>query len=198
MRLFILCVLICAPLLGCAQQSDTTLKRELMINNPTILMKTTEGEIKIELFADQAPLTTSNFLDYVKNGHYNGTIFHRVIDGFMVQGGGFTPMMKEKPTKAPIKNEADNNVQNKRGTIAMARTSDVHSASAQFYINVADNDFLNFKNTTPMGYGYCVFGQVISGMDVVDKIKKVPTTAKGGHQDVPSKPIEILSVEVVK
>lgn len=165
---------------------------------PIVLMKTSMGDIKIELYPDKAPDTVSNFLLYVKEGHYKGTIFHRVIPKFMIQGGGFTKDMKQKPTKAPIKNEADNGLKNEKGTIAMARTSDVNSATAQFFINGASNSFLDFKDKTPRGYGYTVFGKVIDGMPVVDKIIAVKTNTQGGHENVPETPVEILDVSVVE
>ncbi|MCH9611361.1 MAG: peptidyl-prolyl cis-trans isomerase [Chlamydiae bacterium] len=164
--------------------------------NPKVTIHTNLGEIEVELFQAKAPDTVSNFLEYAKAGHYNGTIFHRVIDGFMIQGGGFAADFQEKKTRAPIRNEADNRVSNKRGTIAMARTSDIHSATAQFFINVADNNFLDFRNPTVQGFGYCVFGEVTSGMDVVDKIKKAKTGDKKGHSDVPLQSISIVEVTV--
>lgn len=160
--------------------------------NPIIVMETSAGNIKIELYPEKAPETVKNFLSYVDKGHYNGTIFHRVIDGFMIQGGGFTKDMTQKPTEKPIKNEAENGLKNERGTIAMARTMDINSATAQFFINVVDNRMLNFTSKTSQGYGYCVFGKVIDGMDVVDKIKKVETGSKQGHQNVPLESIEII------
>ena len=157
-----------------------------------VTLKTSLGDIQIELFSKEAPDTVANFLQYVTDGHYNGTIFHRVIDGFMIQGGGFTKDMTQKPTRAPVKNEAGNGLKNERGTLAMARTSDPHSASAQFFINVADNDFLNFKSPDARGFGYCVFGRVVSGMDVVDKMKGVRTATRGFHENVPVEPLVIL------
>lgn len=156
-----------------------------------IILKTTQGDISVELDFENTPETANNFLQYVKEGYFDGTIFHRVINGFMIQGGGFDADMKQKKTRSPIKNEAKSGSQNKRGTIAMARTSDPHSASAQFFINVNDNDFLNFRSETESGFGYCVFGKVVDGMDVVDKIKAVSTTNRAGHQDVPVNPIEV-------
>jgi peptidyl-prolyl cis-trans isomerase B (cyclophilin B) len=162
-----------------------------------VKLETNLGVILLELDAEKAPLTTANFLEYVNSGHYAGTIFHRVIDGFMIQGGGFEPGMNQKPTRSPIKNEADNGLKNEAYTIAMARTSDPHSASAQFFINVANNDFLNFTSPTPQGWGYCVFGKVVEGQDVVDKIKKVRTGNRAGHQDVPVDDVIITSAEVV-
>jgi cyclophilin family peptidyl-prolyl cis-trans isomerase len=161
-----------------------------------VALDTTMGRIVIELFPDKAPKTTANFLKYVKSGHYNGTIFHRVIPGFMAQAGGFTPGMVEKPTNAPIQNESDNGLSNERGTLAMARTSDPHSASAQFFVNVKDNASLNFKGK-PDGWGYAVFGKVVEGMDVVDKIVAVPTTTKGNYENVPKVPIVIKKAAVV-
>ncbi len=143
------------------------------------------GVITIELDDEKAPISAANFLDYVKNGHYDNTIFHRVINGFMIQGGGFEPGMKQKPTGAEIKNEANNLLKNDKYTIAMARTSAPHSATAQFFINVADNDFLNFKSETPSGWGYAVFGKVVGGTEIVDKIRGVKTGNKGYHSDVP-------------
>jgi len=143
------------------------------------------GVITIELDDEKAPISAANFLDYVKNGHYDNTIFHRVINGFMIQGGGFEPGMKQKPTGAEIKNEANNQLKNDKYTIAMARTSAPHSATAQFFINVADNDFLNFKSETPSGWGYAVFGKVVGGTEIVDKIRGVKTGNKGYHSDVP-------------
>lgn len=150
-----------------------------------VKLTTNFGEITLELDADKAPVTVANFLEYVNSGFYNNTVFHRVIDGFMIQGGGFEPGMNQKPTNATIKNEADNGLPNKAYTIAMARTPNPHSASSQFFINVADNDFLNFSAPTNSGWGYCVFGKVVAGTEVVDAIKKVRTGNKAGHQDVP-------------
>ena len=157
-----------------------------MDKNPVVLLETTSGDILVELYPDKAPETVANFLKYVDNGFYNNTIFHRVIPGFMIQGGGLTCRMQQKDTEAPIKNEADNGLKNDRGTIAMARTMDPHSATAQFFINLVDNDFLNFQAPSGNGWGYCVFGKVTEGMDVVDKIAKVKTTTVGMYQDVPS------------
>ncbi len=159
-------------------------------------IETSMGSITVELDDAKAPVTVKNFLDYAKSGHYDGTIFHRVIDGFMIQGGGFTKAMDQKPTKAPIKNEAANGLTNKRGTIAMARTMVVDSATSQFFINLVDNDFLNFRAPTPQYYGYAVFGKVTDGMDVVDKIAKVKTGFAGPHQNVPEEPIVIKKVHV--
>jgi cyclophilin family peptidyl-prolyl cis-trans isomerase len=165
--------------------------------DPRVELKTNRGAMVIELYPDKAPKTVANFLQYVKDGHYNGTIFHRVIDGFMIQGGGFDPGMKQKPTRAPIQNEAANGLKNDYGTIAMARTPDPHSASAQFFINIKNNDFLNYREATPQGYGYTVFGKVVSGMDIVDKIAKVATGNSGPHQNVPRDPIVIESAMVL-
>ena len=163
-----------------------------------IRMQTNHGTIVLELDAQKAPKTVANFLAYAKEGFYDGTIFHRVIAGFMIQGGGFSPGMKQKPTRAPIENEAVNGLRNNRGTIAMARTNDPHSASSQFFINLVDSDFLNFTAPTPRGWGYCVFGRVVEGMDVVDKIKAAATGSRAGHQDVPVDDIVIERVEVVE
>lgn len=160
-------------------------------------IQTSQGLILVELNDKKAPDTVANFLNYAKRGFYNGTIFHRVIDGFMIQGGGFTPEMAQKKTNAPIENEAANGVENKRGTIAMARTNDPHSATAQFFINVIDNDFLNFKAPSGSGWGYCVFGEVKDGMDVIDSIKSVPTGNHGFHQNVPANAVVIEKVEIV-
>ena len=154
------------------------------------------GVITLELDADKAPVTVANFLAYVEAGHYDNTIFHRVINGFMIQGGGFEPGMQQKPTRAPIKNEADNGLKNDQYTIAMARTGDPHSASAQFFINVVDNDFLNFKSPNGNGWGYCVFGKVVEGTEVVDAIKGVKTGNAGFHQDVPKEDVVIQRAEV--
>ena len=159
--------------------------------NAIVTLKTSEGDIKIELYADKAPITAENFLKYVQEGFYDGTIFHRVIPNFMIQGGGFTEDMNQKQTNPDIKNEADNGLKNDRGTIAMARTPDPDSASSQFFINLKNNDFLNFRDKSMQGWGYCVFGKVISGMEVVDKIATVKTGPKQGHQDVPMQTITI-------
>jgi cyclophilin family peptidyl-prolyl cis-trans isomerase len=168
-----------------------------------VVIKTDKGNIVARLYPDKAPATVKNFVEYARAGHYDGTIFHRVIDGFMIQGGGFTADMKEKPTRPAIKNEAGNGLRNLRGTLAMARTSVVDSASSQFYINLVDNAFLDHKDTTPGGFGYAVFGEVVSGMDgkstmpVVDAIGKVKTTTVKGMKDVPAEPVTILSVKVM-
>lgn len=164
-----------------------------------IRIQTNKGVIELELDAAKAPETVNNFLAYVEEGFYDGTIFHRVIDGFMIQGGGLEPGMKEKRgTRAPVKNEADNGLKNERGTVAMARTNDPHSATAQFFINVVDNGFLNYRSATTDGWGYCVFGRVTNGMDVVDAIKGVATTTKGYYQDVPADDVVIEKIEVVE
>lgn len=163
--------------------------------NPHVILETNFGSIEIELDSEKAPISTENFLKYVDSGHYSGTIFHRVIDGFMIQGGGFTEDMKQKPTLAPIKNEAQNGLKNLKGTLAMARTNVVDSATAQFFINVADNAFLDHKSPTPSGFGYAVFGKVVGGMDVVEKIKGVATTDKGMHENVPATPVVIKSAK---
>lgn len=161
-----------------------------------IKLITNKGTIVLEMDAEKAPATVANFMQYAQDGFYNGTIFHRVIDGFMIQGGGMEPGMKEKPTRDSIKNEAENGLSNARGTIAMARTPDPHSASSQFFINLSDNKFLNFTSADSQGFGYCVFGKVVEGMDVVDEIKNVATGSSGGHQDVPIEDVVIKSVEI--
>ena len=165
--------------------------------NPQVSLKTSMGEIVLELDPAKAPKTVDNFLQYVKSGHYNGTIFHRVINNFMIQGGGFAPGMSQKATDAPIENEANNGLKNDKYTVAMARTSAPHSASAQFFINVADNDFLNHKSPTPQGWGYAVFGKVVSGKEVVDRIRGVATGNRGGHGDVPTTDVVIEKATVV-
>lgn len=163
-----------------------------------IKLHTNHGIITLELDSEKAPLTVQNFIDYVNSGHYDNTVFHRVIDGFMIQGGGFEPGMKQKQTRAPIQNEAANGLKNEKYTIAMARTSDVHSASAQFFINVADNNFLNYTSPTSQGFGYCVFGKVTEGKDIVDHIKKVKTGDRSGHQNVPLEDVVIQKAEVAQ
>jgi peptidyl-prolyl cis-trans isomerase B (cyclophilin B) len=161
--------------------------------NPQVLIETPKGEILVELFEAEAPKTVANFLRYVDEGHYEGLLFHRVIENFMIQGGGLDFDMNDKPTHEPVENEADNGLKNERGTLAMARTMDPHSASSQFFINTVDNAFLDHKSKTPDGWGYCVFGKVVDGMDVVDKIRKVKIGNKGYHQDVPVDPVSIIS-----
>ena len=163
--------------------------------NPMVILSTSEGDIKIELYKDKAPITVENFLSYAKDKFYDGTIFHRVIPGFMIQGGGFTTDMSQKPTKAPIKNEADNGLRNDRGTIAMARTNIIDSATSQFFINQVNNDFLNHGDGD---FGYAVFGRVVDGMDVVDKISAVKTGPKGVHRDVPEETVLVESVKIVE
>jgi cyclophilin family peptidyl-prolyl cis-trans isomerase len=166
-------------------------------SDPIVLISTSLGDIKAELYADKAPITVKNFLAYAKDKHYDGTIFHRVIPGFMIQGGGMNADMKEKSTKSPIKNEAGNGLKNDRGTLAMARTGVVDSATAQFFVNVKTNDFLNHKNDSSQGFGYAVFGKVLEGMAVVDKIVAVPTETRGMQEDVPRDPVVIKSLTVV-
>jgi peptidyl-prolyl cis-trans isomerase B (cyclophilin B) len=166
--------------------------------NTQVRLATSLGDIVLELDAQKAPKTVENFLGYVDAGFYDGTIFHRVIDGFMVQGGGFESGMKQKPTRAPIQNEAANGLKNDAYTIAMARTSEPHSASAQFFINVKNNDFLNHSAPTAQGWGYCVFGRVVEGMDVVDKIRRVTTGSRGFHQDVPAEDVVIRKAEKIQ
>ncbi len=165
------------------------------MSNPMVLMETPEGEVLIELFEKEAPKTVENFLRYVDEGFYEGTLFHRVINNFMIQGGGFDFDMKQKDTHEPVENEADNGLKNELGTLAMARTMDPHSATAQFFINVKDNGFLNHSGKNPQGWGYCVFGKVVDGMEAVEKIKKVKTRAYGPMDDVPADPISIISMK---
>jgi peptidyl-prolyl cis-trans isomerase B (cyclophilin B) len=166
--------------------------------NPRVLLSTSLGDITLELDGAKAPLSTNNFVDYVTSGHFDGTVFHRVIPGFMIQGGGFTADMVQKPTKAPIANEADNGRKNDRGTVAMARTSDPNSASSQFFINLASNAFLNHTAQTLQGWGYAVFGEVVDGLDVVDQIVQVPTGNNGPHSDVPREPVTIVKATVLE
>ena len=180
-------------ILSCLSTSSAILAAE----NPRVLMETSKGDIKLELYAEKAPLSVENFIDYAKSGFYDGTIFHRVISHFMIQGGGFTPDMQKKPTAEPIRNEASNGLSNKRGTIAMARTSDPHSATAQFFINVQDNLNLDYTgDSSPRTWGYAVFGRVTEGMDVVDEIRFVQTTRSGQYGDVPVEPVIIERVAV--
>ena len=163
----------------------------------SVILHTNHGDITLELDAENAPASTANFLQYVRDGHYNNTLFHRVIPGFMIQGGGMEPGMKQKGTRKPVANEATNGVKNRNYTVAMARTSEPHSATAQFFINVADNDFLDHTSPSANGWGYCVFGKVVAGKDVVDKIKAVPTATVGFHQNVPKDDVLILTAEEV-
>jgi peptidyl-prolyl cis-trans isomerase B (cyclophilin B) len=166
--------------------------------HPRVRLETSHGVIILELDSKSAPKTVENFLSYVNDGLYDGTIFHRVIPGFMIQGGGFTADMKKKPTQSPITNEADNRLRNKRGTVAMARTQDPHSATSQFFINLVDNAFLDYKGKNPNGWGYCVFGRVVEGMDVVETIEGLSTTMRAGHRDVPTSPVVIKQAIVEK
>jgi peptidyl-prolyl cis-trans isomerase B (cyclophilin B) len=156
-----------------------------------VILETSHGDITLALDTENAPATVANFLQYVRDGHYDNTVFHRVIDGFMIQGGGMEPGLKQKPTRGPVANEAGNGLKNKMYTVAMARTSEPHSATAQFFINVADNDFLDYKGPSPNGWGYCVFGKVVAGQSVVDKIRGVPTGNSGFHQNVPKEDVVI-------
>jgi peptidyl-prolyl cis-trans isomerase B (cyclophilin B) len=163
-----------------------------------VKLSTNHGDIVLQLNADKAPETVANFVQYVKEGHYDNTIFHRVISNFMIQGGGFEPGMAQKKTRATIKNEANNGLSNRKGTVAMARTMEPHSASSQFFINVGDNDFLDHTAPTVQGWGYTVFGEVVEGMDVIEKIKGVATTMKAGHQDVPAEDVIIVNAEIIE
>ncbi|MDA0578140.1 MAG: peptidylprolyl isomerase [Verrucomicrobia bacterium] len=164
--------------------------------NPVIIIETSSGTIRAELWADKAPDTVANMLSYIGDKFYDGTIFHRVMSGFMVQGGGFTPDMRQKATKPPVRNEARSDVPNARGTLAMARTGVIDSATSQFFINLVDNGFLNHQNKTQQGFGYCAFGKVVEGMDVVDAIAKAPTTTVGGHENVPKPSVTITSIRL--
>lgn len=193
------CALAMAPGLASAESTPTnSTQGTTMSTLPHVKLHTNKGDMLIELDAEKAPKTVENFLGYVKDGFYDGTVFHRVINNFMIQGGGFESDMKQKQTNAPVENEANNGLKNDRYTLAMARTADPHSATAQFFINVADNDFLNFTAPTPNGWGYAVFGRVIEGTEVVDEIKAVKTGNKGFHQDVPVDDVIIESATVVE
>ena len=193
-------VVVGATLVGCTDEEEAA--KEVPSERPVanesaetgVVMETSMGTIKLDLWADRAPQTVTNFLKYVDDGFYDGLIFHRVMDGFMIQGGGFTPDMKQKPTSQPVRNEATPELRNDRGTLAMARTPDPHSASSQFFINLVDNNMLNHTAKTPQGYGYCAFGEVVDGMEVVDKIAKVSTKNAGPHANVPAEPVIIKSV----
>ena len=193
---FLVPVLISTVLLaqGAQAQDAVNPQEPQQKENPVVIIKTSKGDIKAELFEKEAPNTVKNFLQYVDDRHYNGTIFHRVIEGFMIQGGGFTKEFSQKPTRAPVKNEAANGLKNKRGTLAMARTSDIDSATAQFFINVVDNEFLDFRAPNAQGFGYCVFGKVTEGMDIVDAIRSVKTGSRGMFQDVPVDAVEIVEI----
>jgi peptidyl-prolyl cis-trans isomerase A (cyclophilin A) len=190
----ILVILACALPIFCAGVAAAA---EPAAKNPVVLMETSLGNVKLELFAREAPISVKNFLDYVNSGFYDGTVFHRVIPKFMVQGGGFTADLNQKKANPPIKNEADNGLKNLPGTLAMARTMVVDSATAQFFINVADNVSLNHRDKTPQGYGYAVFGKVREGMDVVEKIVSVKTGTQKGFRDVPETPVVIRSMKVL-
>jgi len=192
----LLLALLLTPMLGaCSDQDQTSAPAPSTGTvNPKVLMQTSMGEIVIELYPQQAPKSVANFLQYVDEGFYNGTIFHRVIDGFMIQGGGFTQDFEKKDTRPPIMNEADNGLRNKIGTLAMARTPEPHSATSQFFINVANNTSLDFREKTPRAWGYAVFGRVVKGMEVVKAIKGVPTTSRGMYRDVPATTIVIQKV----
>ena len=191
-------ITICFALSACKPSQNTENGEEMATNteNAIVKLQTSMGDITIELDTNKAPITAENFLRYVKEGFYDGTIFHRVIPNFMIQGGGFTDNMQQKKTHPNIKNEADNGLKNDRGTIAMARTPDPDSASSQFFINLKNNDFLNFKDKSMQGWGYCVFGKVVAGMEVVDKIATVKTGTSKGHQDVPTRTISIVKASL--
>lgn len=204
-RRTLLMLTLALPLTGCkpdatASPAATPIPPPDAVNRKLKMVRlhTNFGPITLELDATAAPDTVANFLLYVEDGHYDGTIFHRVIDGFMIQGGGFNPDMSQKPTRAPIQNEAANGLKNVRYSVAMARTPNPHSATAQFFINVADNAFLDYREPSAQGYGYCVFGKVVEGQDVVDRIRKVRTGLRGGHQDVPMEDVLIERAEVLQ
>jgi cyclophilin family peptidyl-prolyl cis-trans isomerase len=200
-EILVLAVILCVATTHWALADDADPKQaktEEKNGNPVVVMETTEGIIKIELWPDRASVTVKNFLRYVNEGFYEGTLFHRVIENFMIQGGGFTNDMKKKQTHEAIKNEATAELKNDRGTIAMARTRVIDSATSQFFINVKENEFLNHKDKTPEGFGYAVFGKVIEGMDVVDKVSQVKTTTIGPYQNVPVKPVIIKSMKVLE
>lgn len=204
MKHLMACVSLFFMLSAAAQDPNTTTTGPSADNsnnnredNPTVIMQTNYGQIQLELFADKAPLSVANFIQYVESGHYNNTLFHRVIPNFMIQGGGFDVEFQQKPTNEPITNEADNGLTNSRGTLAMARTMSPHSATAQFFINVQDNTFLDHQGTySGQAWGYAVFGQVVEGMDVVEAIRQVDTGPKAGHQDVPIEPVIIEQISV--
>ncbi len=181
--------------LSFAQSSQGAAMEERKVN-PSVIIETSMGNITVELYQEKAPKTVANFLEYVKAGYYKGTTFHRVIKGFMIQGGGLTAGLKGKPTQSPIENEAGNGLKNDRGTIAMARTGEIHSATSQFFINTVQNSFLDHRSRSPDKFGYCVFGRVTNGMDVVDKIEGVPTETKGMYQNVPQEPVVISDVRL--
>ena len=190
-------ILLALPLAAMAETQATEANDNEQTENPTLILHTNHGAITIELFEDKAPKSVENFLQYARDGHYDGTLFHRVISNFMIQGGGFDTDFNQKPTREPITNEADNGLSNKRGTLAMARTNDPHSATSQFFINVTDNAFLDHKGKhSGQSWGYAVFGQVTDGMDVVDAIREVATGSHGGHQNVPSEPVIIERAEI--
>ncbi|WP_404976172.1 peptidylprolyl isomerase [Wenzhouxiangella sp. 15190] len=199
MRTFLALLMLTALPLAAQEsgQNTETQNDSTTMENPTVILQTNFGDITVELFEEQAPESTANFLAYARDGHYDGTVFHRVIENFMIQGGGFDTDFEQKPTRDPIENEADNGLENKRGTLAMARTNDPHSATSQFFINVVDNSFLDHRNkASGQTWGYAVFGRVVEGMDVVDEIRSVETTSKGMHRDVPAEPVIIERVEI--
>ena len=198
MKPILLSLFVFLPWLANAQQAESTDPNPFEKELPTVALHTSLGDIKVELYEDQAPVTVKNFLNYARQGYYDGTIFHRVIPGFMIQGGGFDAELTKQPTEAPIKNEADNGLSNERGTVAMARTSDPDSATAQFFINAVDNPALDHRGKqSGRTWGYAVFGRVIEGMEVVDEIRFVPTEARGPHQNVPIEPVLIERVEIL-
>lgn len=196
MMRFLTPLLLALPLLAAADPAEPTAANDTK-EYPTVILHTNHGAITVELFEDKAPESVKNFLQYARDGHYDGTLFHRVIPNFMIQGGGFDTDFNQKSTREPITNEADNGLENTRGTLAMARTNDPHSATSQFFINVTDNSFLNHRSTANgQTWGYAVFGQVVDGMDVVEEIRQVPTGRQSFHQDVPNEPVIIERVEI--
>lgn len=198
MKILFLSLFMFMPWLATAQQAEPAGSNPFEKELPTVIIHTSKGDIKVELYEDQAPITVNNFLDYARKGHYDGTIFHRVIPGFMIQGGGFDAELEQKPNDAPIKNEADNGLSNQRGSIAMARTTDPDSATSQFFINVVDNPSLDHRGKqSGRTWGYAVFGRVTEGMEVVDEIRFVPTETRGPHQNIPVEPVVIESVEIL-
>lgn len=198
MKNLFLALFVFTPWLATAQDAATTASNPFEKDLPTVIIHTSKGEIKLELYEDQAPISVKNFLEYARKGHYDGTIFHRVIPGFMIQGGGFDAELEQKPTDPPIKNEADNGLANQRGSIAMARTNDPDSATSQFFINVVDNPSLDHRGKqSGRTWGYAVFGRVVEGMDVVDEIRFVETASRGPHQDLPVEPVVIERVEIL-
>lgn len=195
---FIFAIVVSVLLIGNTFPQEKSEKSKEKKKNPHVLLQTSMGDIELELYPEKAPVSVENFLNYVRSGFYANTIFHRVIKGFMIQGGGFNANLEPLRTQPPIKNEADNGLKNRRGTIAYARTREIHSATSQFFINQVDNLFLDHRDNTPEGFGYAVFGKVVKGMEVVDKIAEVPTGTQKGMNDVPLKPVIILNAKIIE